>query len=474
MKRRMNLPMVVFTGLNLLLSLIFFIFCLKLNVIPLKYILLIILILILLNIGSLLLLKNKKIKWLGIILSLIIILLCSIGTYYLSKTDNFLSRTFGNNTNYHNTTYYVITLKDKFNSIEELTNKKIGYYDNAPSLNEAIENLNNEVKTKINSYDNLYNLFNDLDNEDIKAILLEKGLYSFMSEIDNEFDASKYDIIKSYDIKVIDEIESTNTDKNSYNIYIAGLDFTELYTDFNLLITVNRNTHEMLLTSTPRDYYVPIYGKDGKRDLLGYAGVWGINTSVKTMEDIYDIDIDYYIKINTKSLVKLVDILDGVEFCSDISYTTTHATILESYDDSQGQRLYVSKGCRTYSGVEILTIARERKAYYGGDRQRQKNCQQIMINILKKLISSKLITNYSTILDQMDGLYTTNLPKDIVTDLAKDTIEKGMWDITQQSVNGTSSGGYVHLSNVYDHVMIPDEETIKEAISKIKTVEAGK
>ena len=84
---------------------------------------------------------------------------------------------------------------------------------------------------------------------------------------------------------------------------------------------------------------------------------------MKSLEQLLNIKIDYYVKVRTNSLVGVVDTLGGITFCSDKSFYTTHATILDSYDDSTGNKLYVEKGCKNYNGVEILTISRERLAY---------------------------------------------------------------------------------------------------------------
>ena len=247
-----------------------------------------------------------------------------------------------------------------------------------------------------------------------------------------------------------------------------------IFTLVELILTINKTTNQVLLTSTPRDFYLPISGKNGAKDLLGYAGVWGVHTSRKTLENLYDVDINYYIKINTQSLVSLVDTLGGIEFCSDISFTTTHATVMGTYDDETGDKLYVSKGCKKYNGIQILTIARERKAYADGDRQRQKNCQAIMISIFNKMASPELVTNYSNILNAVSSLYQTNIPKDLVTELARLTIDGAKWKIEQQSVTGSNSRGYVHFSDVLDYVMIPNNDSVKSASSKIKMIMAGK
>ena len=473
MKRKANKIMIIFSILNLIFTILFLYCSMSLNIIPIKYIFIIIIVLFLMNFGVLCLLKkkNKICKGIGIGISVLFALISIIGIYYINETNSFLSKAFNHNKNVYEHTYYLVSK----NNIEDKNSiKQVGYYNASTNIDDALNKLNEYVDSKIEKYDDLYDLFNDLDNSQISALLIEQTLYDFVIESNDKFKKENYQILHSFNIEVEEVIEVVQSNNDSFSIYIGGADFTGLYNDFNMIVTVNKNTNKILLTSTPRDFYVAIDGKGGTKDLLGYVGAWGINTSRKTLENLYDINIDYYLKINTKSLVGLVDTLGGLEFCSDISYTTTHATILDSYDDTKGNKLKVTKGCKTYNGVEILTIARERKAYPDGDRQRQKNCQQIMINIFNKMISPELITNYSSILNAVSDLYTTNIPKELVTEIAKDTLNGAKWKIEQQSVTGSDSRGHVHLSNILDYVMVPNTDSVNQASLKIKMIEAGK
>ena len=206
------------------------------------------------------------------------------------------------------------------------------------------------------------------------------------------------------------------------------------------------------------------------KDILGYAGNWGINTSIKTLENLYKIDINNYVKIEPSSLVKLVDVLGGVSFCSDISFITNHSQLIGEYNDSKGEKLTVEKGCKTYSGIQILTLARERKAYKDGDRQRQKNCQQIMINIFNKIASFNSLTKYNEVLDSVSDTYTTNLDLNEVTNIIKSVINGTKWTFETQSVTGSDSSNLVHLKTVKDYVMIPNQSSVDKAINKIKEV----
>ena len=469
--RKLNIQMLIFSIINILITILLIIFCFKLNMIPLKYLIILIIILILFNIGVMLLLKKKQKKYKipGIIMSIILIVLSIFGIYYIAKTNDFILNSF-NKKNVEVNSYYLISSLN----LEEIKGGTIGYYENTINIEEAkIETLKT-VDAKYQSYNDIYNVFKELEKSKIQAVLIEKSLYEFLKENNTGLNLENYNIVTVINVEIEEQEEEITKDSDSFSIYIGGLDFTELYTDFNMIVTVNKKTGKIMLTSTPRDFYVEVPGLNGAKDLLGYVGVRGINASRKALENLYDVNIDYYMRINTKSLVGLVDTLGGVEFCSDISYTTTHATVLETYDDTKGNKLYVQKGCRKYNGIEILTIARERKAYKDGDRQRQKNCQEIMISIFNKMTKVENLTNYSKILDSVSNLYTTNISPELVQELAKQTLDGTKWSIIQQSVNGRDSRGNVHLSNIMDYVMIPNMDSVKEASLKIKMLEAGK
>ena len=478
MKRKLNIPMLVISIINLIFVILLTVFLNNLHIIPLGYMILLWFILLAFCVGMLFIMKqkNKILRWVGYVISAIFVIFSIVVIYYVERTNNFLNKAFGNATNTYINSYYVVTLSESaYGDIKDFNNSRIGYYDNVPNIQEALEELEKTIKTTNMEYEDFDQTFEALDIGSIAGVVIEKSLYQFILEYDTNLKQEKYSILYMFDVEIEEEQEEIDTDSDSFSIYIGGVDFTETYTDFNMIVTVNKKTHKILLTSTPRDYYIELYGKYGSRDLLGYAGVWGINTSVKSLENLYNINIDYYVKINTKSLVGLVDTLGGVEFCSDISYTTTHATVMGTYNDTQGKKLRVTEGCKKYSGIEILTIARERLAYPDGDRQRQKNCQQIMINIFNKITRPENITNYVNILNAVSDLYTTNIPKDLVTELAKDTIS-GMngWHFEQQSVTGRDSIGHVHLSNIMGYVMVPDMDSVEAATNKINEIAAGR
>ena len=239
--------------------------------------------------------------------------------------------------------------------------------------------------------------------------------------------------------------------------------------DYNLIATVNTKTKKVVLTSIPRDYYVDVPGY-GMKDTLMCMGSLDPEVSKEALEKLFNTKIDYTVSLNTNSLVDVVDAVGRVEFCSDISFRTTHALVLNTYDDSKGRKLYVQKGCDTYNGIEILAIARERNAFPGRDRVRQKNCRQILINIMKKMASTTTLTNYSEIMESLDGLYTTDMNDKVIKKLVRTALENPNFEIIEQSVDGTDHEGIGHLGTSEAWIMEPDMNTVNAASKKINSV----
>lgn len=467
----------IITFIFLILNILLFLFTRNLNVLTTKYYLIIFGILILLEVITILfqIPKNKIFNIIGHIISIILIIINICGIYYVKVTNNFLDKAFENDNRQYTNTFYVVTLNNDENTIDNISKSNIGYYVDTPNITQAIKELNSKYEFNPIDYDNITNMFNKLGT-DIKYILIEKNIYDYTFEIDKTLIKDNYKIVYEYTLSFTEDTTSTeeknddnNTEKDNINIYIGGTDFTNQLYDFNMIVSINKESHKILLTSIPRDYHIPVYGKGGRSDNMGYHGAWGITTSMKSLEQLLNIKIDYYVKVRTNSLVGVVDTLKGIEFCSDKSFYTTHATIVDSYNDSNGNKLYVQKGCKVYNGVEILTISRERLAYSDGDRQRQKNCQSILISIFNKATSPSIIKNYQSVLNSISSLYTTDIPKEVITDYIKDILDNNTkWTFNTQSLNGYDSSGYVHLTNYVDYIMIPYQSSVNSASYNIK------
>ena len=450
----------IFSVLVFILTIIFIISLFSLNILPSKHNIFISFILILINIISIVFINVHKkflLKVFGWLLLIISILVCIFGTYYILETNNFLDKSFNRNMENNIITYYVVSLKSN-NYTKSDIKGKISIYNNTYNINKSFERLSNDFKVEKQDYDDLGLMFTDLVQKKSKFLLIEASSYEIVFSIDNELKKDDFDVIYDFNITKKNHVEKSSN-VNKFNVFIGGKDFAGLM-DFNAVASVNLDKHTVILTSIPRDYYLEIPGTTTK-DKLSFMSAYGKDTNKKALENLFGITIDYSVYINTSSLVDIVDYLGGIEYCSDESFTTTHALVLNTYND-YGKKLYVHEGCQHVNGIETLTIARERISIHGGDSQRQKNCQKIMLAIFNKLITPKTALHYTETLNEFSNIYETDINKEVFSSLSKDIINNGRdsWNIVTQSVDGLDGKDRVHSSNMIDWVTYPDQITI--------------
>ena len=455
----------------LILIILFIIFLCRINILPSKYILLISFILLLIEILGVIFINVHKKLWLKIIGTVILLFLtigCSFGLYFLSSTNNFINDSFSQKNYFEKNTYYVVALTTNNYKQTDISSSEISTYKETAYLSKALSKLKDKYSIKEKSYDDIGIMFDKLTDNTDKFMLVEKSSYEIVFSLSNTYNKNNYTILYEFDIyNKRNKNNSLNTHK--FNIYVGGTDFAGLM-DFNMIISVNMDTHQMLFTSIPRDYYIEVVGKNGQYDKLSIINAYGNDVIKASIEKFFNLKIDYSIILNTNSLIEIVDYLGGIEFCSDYDFTTTHALVKDTYVD-YGKKLHVPKGCQHYNGIETLTIARERNAFPGRDRVRQKNCQKILVEILKELASKDTLLNYNETLNTLSSLYETDIPKNIISNFSKDILNNGNnWNIETQSVDGDDTHDKVHLSNLIDWVMYPNMDTVDAAKVKINDV----
>lgn len=452
----------------LIISLITMGILLYLKILPIKYSSTI---LIIYGVASLILFilsKSKKTRLFSNIVSTILIIIFGLILYYLSTTMNFISKII--NDNFEIESYYVIVKKDsKYESLNELENKKIGIYNiESKSQEKAINKLEKRISFKKQDYSDINTLGSDLLKNNIKAIFISESYYGILvDEYDNFEENTK--ILETFKVKLKTKkvSKSVSVTEKPFNIYISGIDTygsisSVSRSDVNMIVTVNPKTHKILLTSIPRDYYVRLHNTSGYKDKLTHAGIYGINMSVKTIEDLLDIDINYYVRVNFTTLIDIVDVIGGVDVYSDYEFTSLHGNYK------------FKKGINHMNGEQALGFVRERYSFKEGDRQRVKNQQAVIVGIINKLTNStKIITKYSSILNSLSNSFQTNMESDKIYSLINMQLDNNIsWDINNYSLNGTGSSEYTYSYGSQKlYVMIPDINTINEAKEKINEIE---
>lgn len=438
----------------------------EMNILSVKYLAIFIAIEVVINLLGIILLNLKKIFL--IILGAIILIATSAGNifmfYYLDKTNKFIDSGF---TEYVtvNTDYIVLTsANNNITNIDE-TSVPIYYYKYSKSIDLAIKELS---KHQLNATDSIKKVLDTINNDPNNYLLISKTNYDYLINSTIWYNKDSYKIIKEFTVSYKEE--KNEEVKDIYTIYLNGTDFTGVMRDFHMLVTVNTKSKQVVLTSVLRGFYVDIPDYNMK-DTLMCMGSLDSEVSKKALEKLFDIKIDYIFNVNTNSLVEIVDNLGGVEFCSDYEFTTTHAVTTGTYDDRNGPKLTVTQGCRTYNGTEILTISRERLHLKNNERGRAANCRQIMINIGKKTLSTLTLSNFSNLLNSYKNLYTTDMNKKTVTNLAKSFIEHyNEYEIIQQEPDGIDGTGIGHLGTAEVGVTYPNMDQVNSASAKIKEV----
>ncbi len=437
------------------------------NVLPLEYFWVFIVTLGIIDvIVALLLLSNGHVRNLvGGFFSFILIIGMIFGINYSLNTMDFFKQ-FGFN-EYKIENYNILVLNtSNYKNIKDLNNQVIGYLDKDKyeGLNKAIDKLSKKISFKSNISSDVSDLFTKLEENIVNAIILEDAQISILKEQVSNFD----EIIKSIDVI---EVEIKNKDigksvdvvNNSFNIYISGIDTYGSInkvsrSDVNIIMSVNPTTKEILLTNIPRDYYVKLH-TFGEYDKLTHAGIYGVDESIHTLEDLFDTKINYYVKVNFTSLVDIVDALGGVTVNSKYSFVSQ-----DGYSYKKGENVL--------DGKKALSFARERKSFKEGDRVRGENQQLVLTALINKAMSPKIITNYVDILKALKGKFVTNISDDEITKLIKMQLEDGSsWSINSISVNGSDAMDYVYsYKKTKLYVMKPDEETVLNAKNNMKKV----
>ena len=266
---------------------------------------------------------------------------------------------------------------------------------------------------------------------DTKAIILNSV---FENIIESEYPDYASKIKKIYTKELTKTVETPKDVKgNSFNVYISGIDTygpisSVSRSDVNIIMTVNRETKKILLTTTPRDSYVPISdGGNNQKDKLTHAGIYGVDASIHTLENLYDIDLNYYARLNFTSFLKLIDLLGGVDVYNDQEFN--------AYTNN-GQNYPV--GTLHLDSKDALGFVRERYSLADGDRDRGRNQQKVIVAILQKLTSTEALKNYDSIIKGLQDSLQTNMPLETMMNLVNTQLESGgTYKINSQDLQGT-------------------------------------
>ena len=445
------------------------------NVLPLKYFLAIVIVFVVfLSIHGIFILNKKTRIWLLIVLNIIAFAFMSVEAFAIIKineTITFLRENLGAHfeTNIYN---IVVNKESSYNSIEDIKDKTIKTVHDIEDMSEVERKLQEKVSMNVEYEENIVDLLLDVATDKELIILVNSGNYDAMIQNDEDYEG-KVKVLDTISIVTEVEVDESGLDvtKDPFVVYLSGIDTrsnslpARSLSDVNIIMAVNPKTKNILMIHVPRDYYVQLHGTTGYKDKLTHSGtLGGIEMSMATIEDLFEIEIPYYARVNFNAVVNLVDAIGGINIYSDVNYSFTCWT---------DRSCKFNPGLNYVGGKCALAFARERHAYDTGDRHRGENQEQVIELVIDKVTSSStIINNYSNILTALDGTFETNLTMDDITNLVKMQIDNmSPWHIESYNVDGTGANLPTYsYPNQNLYVMNPNMETVTEAINRLNVI----
>lgn len=487
--------------IQIILSIILLFTIINIKILSLKYIIPIILIITIINFLSILFLsksKKKKTKIISKIISVFLSLIFLISTIIINQIYLSMNNMFKNDSYID---YSVLVLKNsKYQKINNLDNKIIGFYIDDKYNESAKNSLDKKISTEYIGYSSINELKNALISQEIDGMLImdsyleiddietqevkEENNDNQISESDQlllnsikDFD-TKSKVIYNFKIKVDNSKKSKkiDLDKGSFAIYISGQDSFDTKvsetsrSDVNLLMIVNLKSKQILIISIPRDYYINISSKKAL-DKLTHISLYGSDETMKSLGELLDVNIDYFVKFNFTTFMKAIEYMLPLDVYSDYDFTTS------IYDQTIGNSYTFKKGYNHITnGKMALQFVRARKNFAEGDRQRGINQSRFLRAVINKASSPSILLKYNKILKALEGTFLSNISNESIQEIVNYVLNNnGSFNIHSFYLDGsdanrpTYSGGRQPL-----YVMIPNQQSIENTKVLINDVLNGK
>ena len=423
-----------------------------------------------------------------IIYSFLVIAICVVygfGNFYLYSTSKTLTTVTTQSNKAKNTVSVIAMNSSSMENVKSLEGAKLGILTNIgkESTQKSLKDIKkNKVTYTRSDYDNVPSLIKALYDGEVDAVVLNEAYRSNVCDMEEyvNFNNETKVIHKTvyYTKENSSPLAVSDITSKPFNILISGNDsFGDLNensrSDVDMLVTINPVTSTILLTSIPRDSYVTEVCDDyacnyGVTDKLTHTGMYGVDTTKDTIENLLDIEINYVYRVNFTSMINIVDALGGV----DVTVPEGMA-VSKFYTNSNLEGVH--EGENHLDGKRALAYSRERKAYLDGDVQRARNQQQVLQAMFKKATSPEIIKNYVNLLNALIGAFDTNMTTDEITSFIKYQIQASPnWKFEQFVLKGDNDlrvspelGSEVSVVILYDSY-------INIAHDKIQAVLDGK
>jgi cell envelope-related function transcriptional attenuator common domain len=461
----------ILAALQFVLTVLFVYMLYVTKLVPFKMLVLLAVVMAILPIVVVIMMKGKKSAIVGLIISIIISAILCYGIFFLNSTNKALDDLTGNKMEVEQINVYVAK-DDPVDSINAAVDS--GYIfgvirnNDSEGVNKVIAQINSDIGQSITTaeFESVYDMAVAFELGQIKSIIVNTGMLELL-ESSEEYKgfSDKLRIILEEEIESEISVQANEKpfDKNRFCLYISGIDTfgsvnIKSRSDVNIIAVVNSETRTILLVSTPRDYYVEFPNLGNRRDKLTHAGVFGIDTSMSTLEQLYDVDLSYYVRMNFTGFKSIIDELGGIDVYSETGFTGIDGDVFDA-------------GMNHLDGERALAFARERMAFLEGDRMRGNNQMAVIKAVIQKMESSEMLTNYSEIIDSLSGTFQTDMSKDELGELVQKQLSdmKG-WEIYSYSVSGSDGSDICSSVGAEAYVMYPYTDDVEYAKQLIKTV----
>ncbi len=402
---------------------------------------------------------------LGMILSVLFMAVAAKGATIFMSANSMLANVGGATYKIDNM-LVVVRIDDPAENLMDAKDYVFGRQTYADQEN--TEKMLSEVRSRVGQeislleYDTVQSEAAALLNGEIQAAVYNEAFTGVLEESIEGYSES-VKVLDHFEIRTKVDTAGRSVNK-PFNVYISGIDVSGAITttsrsDVNIIMNVNPDTKKILLTTTPRDYYVTIPGISGeRRDKLTHAGIYGVDRSMAALENLYGVELSYYAKVNFTSLIKIVDALGGVDVESEYAFSAGGYSF--------------SEGINHLDGDAALAFSRERYSFSDGDNQRGKNQEAVLAAIIKKASSPAVLASANKILASISKSVETNMTQDEMAQLINMQLsDGGDWDVESQAASGKGDTQTCFSSGSQPlYVMWPDDAAVAEMSEKMRLV----
>ncbi|MGQ7561297.1 LCP family glycopolymer transferase CpsA [Streptococcus suis] len=416
-----------------------------------------------------LLMWRKKARIFTAFLLIFSLVITSVGIYGMQEVVKFSTRLNSNSTFSEYEMSILVPANSEITDVRQLTSILAPAEYDQENITALLDDISKMESTQLatSPATSYLTAYQSMINGESQAMVFNGVFTNILENEDPDFSSK---VKKIYSFKVTQTVETATeqVSGDSFNIYISGIDTygpisSVSRSDVNIIMTVNRATHKILLTTTPRDSYVAIAdGGQNQYDKLTHAGIYGVNASVHTLENLYGIDISNYIRLNFTSFLQLIDLVGGIDVENTQEFT------------SGGYNFPV--GTVHLDAEQALIFVRERYSLANGDNDRGKNQEKVIAALIKKLSSPENLRNYQAILTGLEGSIQTDLSLETIIGLVNTQLESGtQFTVESQALTGTGrsdlSSYAMPGSQLY--MMEINQDSLEQAKAAIQSVLDG-